>query len=272
MRILNLYDILQKVLNESVSPENVVDAINNKTQVIIKYSDEKNRAPEKRLIEPYVYGISRAGNSVFRAYQYEGDTFRGIPKWKLFRLDRVTDWQPTDNHFNAQPRERGWNAEAYNEHGDNSMTTVLNQVSLDYDETSDNPYEKGSDLYNIRKRTDAMKRSKPLNINALMPNKGGAVKNDVTSSIEQETGNELDGEQQEKQIPTNAKPDMNSQSFKDMLAKNLELTRREKERRGFSLNKGKNQRGPVMDDGYVNGQERTDFGNKLNKKLNNRKY
>ena len=48
--MLNLYDILQNILNESVSPSDVVDAIKNKYQVIITYSDEKNRAPKKSLI------------------------------------------------------------------------------------------------------------------------------------------------------------------------------------------------------------------------------
>ena len=129
---LNLFDILQSVLNEAVSSEDVNDAINNKFQVIINYRDEKSRAVEKRLIEPYVYGLSKSGNEVFRAYQYEGDTFRGKPKWKLFRLDRVESWNPTNQHFNQQPNERGWRAEHYNEN-DGSMPTVLNSVKFDND-------------------------------------------------------------------------------------------------------------------------------------------
>ena len=126
--MINLYEILQEILSESVTPQDVNDAIDNKLQVIINYSDEENHAPKKRLIEPYAYGMTKSGNAVIRAFQYNGDTFRGIPKWKLFRLDRITNWQPTEQHFNAQPKERGWNAEAYNEHGDNTMSNVLNQV------------------------------------------------------------------------------------------------------------------------------------------------
>lgn len=224
---INLYDILQQVLTENVSPNEVIDAIDNKLQVVINYSDEKNRAPEKRLIEPYVYGLSRAGNAVFRAYQYEGDTFRGKPKWKLFRLDRVTSWQPTENHFNAEPRERGWGAEAYNENGDNSMATVLNQVNFDYDTNSNNPYTKDSDVYNIRKRTDNIKQSTPIKIDDLS------------------TG-PIIGKETQQNIAKQNKQD--SQAFKDMLARNLEITRKEKEKRGFSLsnNTSENPTGPII--------------------------
>lgn len=222
---LNLYDILQRVLTESVSPNEVNDAIDNKIQVIINYSDEKNRAPEKRLIEPYVYGLSRAGNAVFRAYQYEGDTFRGKPKWKLFRLDRVTSWQPTNNHFNAEPMDRGWTAEAYNENGDNSMSTVLNQVNLNYDSTSDNPYQKGSDLYDIRKRTDNLKQSTPIKVQDIT---GPVINKDTAKAIQ------------------NTQQD--DAAFQAMLARNLEITRKEKEKRGFSLSKPntENPIGPII--------------------------
>ena len=45
--MINLYDILQEILTETVTPQDVNDAINNKIQVIINYSDEKNRAPNR---------------------------------------------------------------------------------------------------------------------------------------------------------------------------------------------------------------------------------
>lgn len=207
--MLNLSNILKEVLKEDVSPQEVNDSINNKVQVVITYNDEKNRAPERRLIEPYAYGRSKAGNSVFRAFQYEGDTFRGIPKWKLFRLDRVTSWMPTENHFNADPKERKWSQIAYNEQGDNSMSTVLNMVKFDYDDTSNNPYDKGSDLYNIRKRTDNIKKSKNININQLNKKHQDDIKNSDTQK---------------------AKDD-----FEAMLKRNLQITDKEKARRGFSL-------------------------------------
>lgn len=244
--MLNLYNILQEVLKESVSPSNVIDAIKNRNQVIITYSDEKDRAPKKRLIEPYVYGLSRAGNSVFRAYQYEGDTFRGIPKWKLFRLDRVTSWNPTDSHFTAEPKERGWNAESYNENGDNSMSTVLTQVDLS---AQDNPYEKGSDLHKLRNKTNQLKQSNPINISSMSNSNYGLVKNKSVNKVGDENNNQ----------------------FNDMLKRNLDITKKEKERRGFSINKS----GPVISkpqqqtntDQETGTQQTNTFNDMLNRNL-----
>lgn len=167
---LNLFDILQEVICEDVSPNDVNDAINNQHRVIIKYSDEKDRAPETRMIEPYVYGITKAGNAAIRAYQYYGDTFRGAPKWKLFRLDRITGWKETDEFFNITPRENGYNAEEYNREGDKSLTTIFNQVGLEPVDTSDT-------LAMARKKTERIKKSKPTNV-LKQGTKSGPVNND----------------------------------------------------------------------------------------------
>ena len=217
---INLYDILQEVLTENVTPSEVNAAIDNKIQVIINYSDEENHAPKKRLIEPYAYGTTKSGNAVLRAFQYNGDTYRGVPKWKLFRLDRITSWQPTNNHFNMQPNEHGWQAENYNEQGDNTMANVINQVHFDYDTNTNNPYKKGSKAYQIRKTTDNLTNSTPINIKQLQDNPSGPVQNQQTQNIQQNT------------------------AFQDMLKRNLEITQKEKERRGFSLSK-QNPRGPI---------------------------
>lgn len=179
--MINLYEILQTILTENVSSSDIINAIRNKVQVIITYSDEKNRAPKKRLIEPYVYGISKGGNNVLRAFQYQGDTFRGIPKWKLFRLDRITSWQPTNNHFNIDPKSKGWDAPPYNESGDNSMSIVLNQVDLS---DNDNPYDKNSDLYILRQKTNRLKQSNPININQMKLSSFGPNQNQKPKDIE----------------------------------------------------------------------------------------
>ena len=42
------------------------------------------------------------------------DTKRGVPSWKLLRLDRITSWKPTDNKFNIDPKARGFAKEAFN--------------------------------------------------------------------------------------------------------------------------------------------------------------
>ena len=240
--MLNLKNILNEILSENVSPNEVNDAIDKKIQVIITYSDEQNRAPQKRLIEPYAYGRSKAGNSVFRAFQYEGDTFRGKPKWKLFRLDRVTSWNPTENHFNSEPKERKWTDKAYNENGDNSMATVLNMVKFDYDQNSNNPYDKGSDLYNIRKKTDNLKQSKPININQL---NNEPIQNTPTNQL-----------------------NTNNDDFQNMLKRNLDITDKEKAKRGFSLSKNQqNNINTSNDEVEQNKMNNDDFQNMLKRNL-----
>ena len=214
--MLNLYEILQEVLNESVSSDSVNDAINNKYRILINYDDEDNHATGTRLVEPYVLGYTKAGNLAFRGYQYEGDTVRGIPKWKLFRLDRVINWQPTKQHFNVEPKDNGWKAEPYNFNGDGSLTSILNQVS--FNDKNKELFSPNNTLNTLRKKTDTLKKSTPINISQIQnqpkPNNGGPVANNVTKTMS----------------------DKNTPDFQKMLDRNLELTRKEKARRGFSLN------------------------------------
>lgn len=159
---LNLYDILKEVineskfkrpLNESVSQNEIMDAIKEKYQVWINYSDEKNRAPGRRLIEPYVLGISKAGNPIVRAFLWKGNSFRGAPRYETLRLDRITSWKPLKNHkFVTDPRALGLNVPEYNKNGDKSMLSVICQAKFD---NNDNTYQPSLDR--IRNRTNAMR-------------------------------------------------------------------------------------------------------------------
>lgn len=128
---LNLYEILQKVLNESVGSNEVSDVINNHNYVDITYSDEDNNAPGRRLIQPYAYGITMAGNECLRAFQISGDTLRGEPKWKLFLLKRITSWHPRKQTFNIPPPMQGYNAPDYNRDGDGIMSKVILQAKFE---------------------------------------------------------------------------------------------------------------------------------------------
>ena len=222
--MLNLYEILKEVLNESVSSDSVNDAINNKYRILINYDDEDNHATGTRLVEPYVLGYTKAGNLAFRGYQYEGDTVRGVPKWKLFRLDRVINWQPTKQKFNVEPKDNGWSAEPYNYNGDGSLTSILNQVSFDNKEELFSPNNR---LNTLRKKTDILKNSTPINISQMQnqpkPNNSGPIANNVTNSVSNQ----------------------NTPDFQKMLDRNLELTRKEKAKRGFSLSNNGVKRGPI---------------------------
>lgn len=134
--MINLYEILQKVLNESVGSNEVCDAINGHNYVDIMYSDEDNNAPGRRLIQPYAYGITCAGNEGLRAFQVSGDSLRGEPRWKIFRLDRITSWRPRKQTFEIPPKEQGYDAPEYNRNGDRALCKVILQAKFDEPLTS----------------------------------------------------------------------------------------------------------------------------------------
>lgn len=132
---LNLYEILQKVLNESVGSNEVSDAILNHNYVDITYSDEDDNAPGRRLIQPYAYGITCAGNEAVRAFQVAGDSLRGEPKWKLFLLKRITSWNARKQTFNMPPKEQRYDAPEFNRNGDRTLCKTL--LVAKFDDTSD---------------------------------------------------------------------------------------------------------------------------------------
>lgn len=123
--MLNLYEILQKIINESINNNDIINAIKNHNYVDINYNDKKSSATGRRLIQPYAYGITTAGNECLRAFQIGGDTLRGEPKWKLFLLKRITSWHPRKQTFNIPPPMQGYNAPDYNKNGDGTMAKVI---------------------------------------------------------------------------------------------------------------------------------------------------
>lgn len=74
----------------------IVDDVNNKRVISIYYMGDKQNKPGWRTILPVAYGSHSSdtyGNKDYiRAWQWKGDSVRGIPKWKLFRVDRVRNW------------------------------------------------------------------------------------------------------------------------------------------------------------------------------------
>lgn len=103
----------------SISVTNINDAINNKNEIIIYYDGDENTSKGKRNVEVYAYGISMAGNPVIRAYQLSGDSDTIVPEWKLFRVDRISQWSVLNRRFRT-PRPK------FNPNGDKSMKSVLN--------------------------------------------------------------------------------------------------------------------------------------------------
>lgn len=178
--------------DRGVDGSQVADAIDNQYRVIINYDDEtEHRKTGNRLIEPYVYGLSKSGNEVIRAFQYYGATRRGIPKYKMFRLDRILSWNPQkDSHFVTDPKKLAVTNIGYNENGDKGMSMVFDQVRF----TDNNQQEPQNDntrwqspLDKIRKERENNQKNieKQLN-NKINTNQQGAIK---TKSLEKDLNN-----------------------------------------------------------------------------------
>jgi len=115
-----------KRLDEFVSRNTVADAIQNKDVVFIYYSGDETINRGYRTIEPFLLGVSTAGNVVLRAWQQAGATDTGnapqrpndeIPGWRLFRLDGITSMAKTLRKFEA-------NRPKYNPQ-DKQMTQII---------------------------------------------------------------------------------------------------------------------------------------------------
>ena len=130
---LTLYDIIKHLLNEGVSTEDVMDAIENHNYVKIKYDDEQEGDEGNprgvRLIQPVAVGTTKKGNTVVRAFHTShGHSRRGAPKWKFFLLDRIVSWAPQEERFNLPPDSAYGE---YNRNGDRSMSSMYKNAQFD---------------------------------------------------------------------------------------------------------------------------------------------
>lgn len=157
-----LEDIFKKIiLNESVSEEEVNDALDNHKRVIIKYNgpvyqkgkteDEVRHKNDPRVIEVYAYGQTSLGNKVIRAFEPYGGTQSKVPEWKYFLLDRITDWQPTNQIFTKPADFYYKNLGKFNPTDDKTMAIVFKIAKFgDEDTVTTNPTERpktNQDIY-----------------------------------------------------------------------------------------------------------------------------
>lgn len=110
------------IYTQSTLSDKINNAISNMKPAIINYnSGGENLATGERTIYPIAYGLSKANNPVVRAFEPKGDTVRGVPAWKFFRVDRILSWNNVDNErFNPQTLQ------GVNKSGDMLMTKVYN--------------------------------------------------------------------------------------------------------------------------------------------------
>lgn len=129
---MKLYNIFEGLILENVNREEVLKAIDTRYRVNIDYMGDDETEPGKRTIEVYAFGQSKDGNLVIRAYQGFGRTTTVIPAWKLFRLDRITKWEPINvvrGIFNSPISDRA-DVPPFNPNGDKSMATVYKVVQF----------------------------------------------------------------------------------------------------------------------------------------------
>ena len=135
--------IIRELLFEEVAQNLVSYAIRKRHEVSFKY-DSNDGDPRGKLeritVQPVAYGVTKAGNPCFRAYQLNGSSESAeknegvIPGWRLFLLDKVVPntWRDSGKVFKEPPM--------YNPNGDKTMDTVF--VQADFKGSSDR-YEKG---------------------------------------------------------------------------------------------------------------------------------
>jgi len=129
---MKLYNIFEQLILEGVEEQNVNDAIDNKYMVNIMYSDSPETPPTNRYLQVYAYGLSKAGNRVIRAYQLGGQSKSGFDKsrWKLYRLDRISQWSPTQMKWHRPIQGHDVNAKEF-KFRDKEMSTIYNMVTFD---------------------------------------------------------------------------------------------------------------------------------------------
>lgn len=139
-------NVILQLLKESIEQPKVEDAIRKHYEVEITYLPKRKRngfsnGEGRRIIQPTTLGISKSGNMVVRAFQPYGDTQTRVPHWKMFVLDNIQQWKPTNKVFSEPP---GLNKELgrYNPNGDESMSTVLLNATFGGDEENNVPVQK----------------------------------------------------------------------------------------------------------------------------------
>ena len=87
---MKLYNLVESLILEVAAKNDVMKALRERKIVSLYYDDDEDPGgKEKRFVQMYCYGISKAGNEVVRVYQVGGDTKTIQPGWKLFRTDRI---------------------------------------------------------------------------------------------------------------------------------------------------------------------------------------
>jgi predicted DNA-binding transcriptional regulator YafY len=127
---MKLYNTFKSIILEIASIDSIVDAIKKRDKVVIYYDGDEPGGKGLREIEPVCFGYSKSDNPVLRAWDDTGAShtaYKGeqpLPGWRIFRVDKIMSFKPTNEKFN-EPRPN------YNPNGDKSMVKIIINAKFD---------------------------------------------------------------------------------------------------------------------------------------------
>lgn len=141
--------LIESLLEEAISTEEVADAIKSHRCVHINYNSTKGQGKNtgERYIVPFALGITKSGNPILRAFQPEGDSTSEVPRWKYFRLDRIENWTPSDETFTKEQIDSYSTYGEPNYNGDKTMSSVY--LVATFDNEPEGNTTQGGPIYNV---------------------------------------------------------------------------------------------------------------------------
>ena len=141
MKLYNLHEEIifeeiakyRNLLTEGVSDGEIIKAIDGRYNVRIKYRDPDTKTLTSRYIQVYVFGKMKNGNYAIRAYQIDGGSISGKRHdWKLFRVDRIESWEPTNMKWKTPVSMIDPTIGKYNSNGDNKWDFATKSVQATF--------------------------------------------------------------------------------------------------------------------------------------------
>lgn len=122
----------QFLLNEAVQKNEIIKYIKERRLINFRYDSpaDPNNEGLYRNVEPYVLGVSQAGNLVLRAWQtnLSSSTSGKQPNWRLFRLDGISELLPVPQKFSDDINVLKRTRPGYNQN-DHGMVKVIASVA-----------------------------------------------------------------------------------------------------------------------------------------------
>jgi len=122
---------VKALLNEAATQNDIVKYIKDRRIINFRYDSpvDPNNEGYYRNIEPYVLGVSKAGNLVLRAWQtnLSSSVTGAKPNWRLFRLDGISEILPVNHKFPTDIKTLKQTRPKYNDQ-DRDMVKIIASV------------------------------------------------------------------------------------------------------------------------------------------------